>query len=90
MPKEISVAELEKKILEIEEITVVIRAPSDTRLKDYPFERKAAGNTTVSEWKDTRLNKVLEGKFEAVIIDGGHVPPHGRTKMDTLRKSYEK
>jgi predicted kinase len=87
--KLITVRELEAKILEREEIVVVIRAPATTQVEDYSYERKAAGNTTVTDYIDGRLKPCLGG-HEFTIINGDHTNPHGRTKLSTLRDSYEK
>lgn len=87
--KKITVRELEAKILEREEVVVVIRAPSSTVVGDYDYERKAAGNTTVTDYIEGRLKPCI-GNNEFAIINGDHTNPHGRTKLSTLRDSYEK
>lgn len=86
---QISVRELEAKILELEEIVVVIRAPTSTNVNDYEYERKAAGSTSVTDYVDGRLKPCI-GDLEFTIINGDHNSPHGRTKLNTLRESYEK
>jgi len=84
-----TVQALESKILELEEIVVKIRASSDTQVGDYNYERKAAGNATLTEWLEARI-KPLVGDKEVVVINGDYVTPHGRTKLSTLRDSYSK
>jgi hypothetical protein len=88
MSKKITVRELEAKILEKEEIVVVIRASAGTLVEDYPYARKAAGNTSVTDFSDGRLKESI-GDLEFAIVNGNHTSPHGRTKLSTLRESYE-
>lgn len=82
-----TVRELEAKILEIEEVVVVIRAAADTEVGEYRYERKAAGSTSVSDWGDQRLKPLLNG-LDFMIVNGSYTHPHGRTKMETLRNGY--
>ncbi|MHB1621156.1 MAG: hypothetical protein ACYCTY_14470 [Sulfuricella sp.] len=89
MTKKISVLELEEKILEKEEVVVKIRAPAGAEVDDYTYDRKAAGTTTVTDWIEGRI-RPLVGKYETVVINGGYTTPHGRTKLSTLRSSYER
>ena len=86
---EISVAEFEAKVFEKEEILIRIRAPSSAKVDDYNYSRKAAGSQSVTEWLEGRIKPNLKG-YEVTIIDGDYTQPHGRTKLDTLRASYEK
>lgn len=88
MPQ-ISVRDLEKRIFELEEVVLTIRAPSDAKVEDYCYERKAAGNTSVTDWLEGRVKPLLGG-YEVSIINGDYASPHGRTKLSTLRDSYEK
>jgi len=85
----ISVAEFEAKVLEKEEIVIRVRASSNAKVDDYNYSRKAAGNQSVTEWLEGRVKPCL-GDYEVTIIDGDYTQPHGRTKLDTLRGSYEK
>jgi len=80
--------EIEARIFELEEIVVVIRAPANLELGDYNFQRKAAGNTSVTEWIDARLAPAING-CEFRIVGGNFTAPHGRTRLDTLRAGYE-
>ena len=89
VPKKITVRELEAKVLELEEIVVTIRAPASTLVEDYPYERKAAGTSSVTDYLDGRLKPCI-GAHEVVIINGDHTHPHGRTKLSTLRDGYER
>jgi hypothetical protein len=85
----ISVKEFETKVLELEEIIIRVRAPSGTKVEDYDYERKAAGNQSTSDWLDCRI-KPLIGDHEVDVLDGNCATPHGRTKLETLRASYER
>ena len=87
--KKISVREFEAKVLEREEIVVVIRAPASALVSDYEYERKAAGTSSVTDYVEGRLKPCI-GEHEFTIINGDHSSPHGRTKLTKLRESYEK
>jgi hypothetical protein len=80
--------EIEQKIFDLEEIRVVIRAQSNTKLGNYNFDRKAAINASISEWLSSRVYPILDGN-EIVVVDGTGAIPHGRTKLAKLRESYE-
>lgn len=84
----ISVTDLERQIYEKEEIRVVVRASQNTEFAPYSYDRKAAINTSASDWYNTRLKPIIGENVDAVIIDGHGNIPHGRTKMDTIRNSY--
>jgi len=86
---QITVRAFEEKIFELEQVVLTIRAPSGEMVEDYPYERKAAGNTSVSDWLEGRI-KPLIGQKEVVITNGDYSVPHGRTKLSTLRDGYEK
>lgn len=88
MSQKITVREFEAKILEKEEIVLVVRAPADTFVNDYNYERKAAGNTSVKDFGEGRIKESI-GDLEFSIVNGNHTAPHGRTKLSTLRESYE-
>lgn len=87
--KQISVAEFEAKILEKEEVVIKIRAPVGAKVFDYGYERKAAGTQSVTDWIEGRIKPLLDG-YEFAIIDGAYSAPHGRTKLERLRNSYER
>jgi hypothetical protein len=86
---DISVSEFEAKVLEIEEIVIRVRASSSAKVLDYTYERKAAGNQTVADWLDGRIRPLIN-RLEVSVIGGDCTSPHGRTKLETLRSSYEK
>ncbi|MYF77398.1 MAG: hypothetical protein F4174_08770 [Acidobacteria bacterium] len=83
----VTVEALERQIQEREGISVIIRARSTEMVRAYSFQRAAPKNMSVSDFKELRLSEHV-GDFEAVIMDGSHRQPHGRTKLVTLRDSY--
>lgn len=84
-----NVGEFEKRVLEVEEVVIRVRANTSTDIGDFDYQRQAGGGTSVSDWLEKRINPLLNG-HEASIIDGGYARPHGRTLMKTLRSSYER
>lgn len=84
----VSASELERQIFDKEEIKVVIRTSRSTEFPPYDFQRKAALNTSVSEWMETRV-KPLVGDVEVEIIKGDGSTPHGRTNIEKVRNSYK-
>ena len=87
--KQVSVSTFEEQVEATEGITIVVRAPSDTLVNPYIYDRMAAGNSTVSEWIERRLRPAL-GNHEVKIIDGEHESPRRSTKkLETLRNSYK-
>jgi hypothetical protein len=81
--------EIEHRIYEKEEVRVVIRTPSDTDLAAYSYQRAAPGTMSVSEWLRSRIYGLTDD-LEVVVVDGNGAVPHGRTRMSTLRASYER
>ena len=82
--------DFEEKVQKVEDVVIRLRCSRDDLVEDYEFERKAPGNTSVSDWTESRINSRI-GNFDFDIIEGRtYQKPHGRTNMDTLRKSYEK
>lgn len=84
-----NVWEFEQAVYELEEVRIVVRAPWKKDLGDYGYERAASGNVSVTDWFNTRIGPALDNE-QVVIIDGNGAIPHGRTKMSTLRASYER
>lgn len=81
--------EFEKRVLEVEEVVIIVRANTNTDIGDFDYIRQAGGGTSVSDWLEKRIIPLLNG-HEVSIIDGGYARPHGRTLMKTLRASYER
>lgn len=78
--------EFEDKFWDVEGIVIVLRCPEDTEVSDYTYERAASGNTTLSELRRGRLS-ALEVPY--VIHNGEAEEPNGRTKLETIRNSYD-
>lgn len=84
-----TVDELEKRIFEVEEFRVVVRAPHSDKVGDYDFKRKADRGGSLTNWCRSRLEPLING-HEYIVLDGVCGVPHGRTKLETLRASYER
>lgn len=56
---DITASELERKIYELEEVRVIIRAGKNDQVQDYDYSRKAATNTSISEWLNTRVRPLF-------------------------------
>ena len=82
------VDEFERRVLELEEIVLRIRASVDTEVDDYDYERQASGGTSVTYWLQKRITPRLHG-LQYSIVDGRYQHPHGRTSLQRLRESYE-
>jgi hypothetical protein len=81
-------SQIETAVFKLEQIRIVVRAPTSTKLGDFDYDRKAANGSSVSEWIDTRLKPILNGHDVVVVNGTGHLP-HGKTRLDNLRKSYD-
>ncbi|PHR19263.1 MAG: hypothetical protein COA37_17690 [Hoeflea sp.] len=88
MPQ-ITVREFEEKVLAIEEIAILLRASTNELVEDYTYQKKASREASVTEWLDTRI-KPLIGDIQPAVIDGEYRQPHGRTRLERLRNSYDK
>lgn len=87
---EITASELERKIYELEEVRVVIRADKNEKFQDYNYTRKTASNTSISEWLANRIRPLLNADVQVDVIDGTGNNPHGRTNIENVRNSYVK
>ena len=85
----VPVLDFERHVLEIEDVLIVIRAPIDAQVKGYEYQRQCSGGISVKEWLENRIVSCL-GDYTCTVIDGHFQKPHGRTKMATLRASYER
>lgn len=86
--EKITASELERKIYELEEVRIVIRSSKETRFDDYNFTRKAATNTSISDWLNTRVRPLTGEDVQVDVIDGTGNNPHGRTNIENVRNSY--
>lgn len=79
--------EIEQAIYALEEVRIAIQAPTNIQMGDYVFQRKAAGNASITEWLQQRVLPLING-HGVTVVDGTGAIPHGRTKMENLRASY--
>lgn len=84
----VSASDLERQIYEKEEIKVVLRCKKNSSFDSYDYKRKAAANTSVKEWAETRLRPIIGDDTEFEIVNGAGQSPHGRTNIETVRNSY--
>ena len=84
----VSASDLERQIYEKEEIKVVLRCKKSCAFDSYDYKRKAASNTSIKDWAETRLCPIIGEDTEYEIINGAGQSPHGRTNIETVRNSY--
>jgi hypothetical protein len=84
-------SELEQAVFDLEEVRIVVRASpkDDLGPEVFDYDRKAAGNTSISDWLEQRIKPLTNG-HAVVVIDGTGALPHGRTRMEKLRDSYSR
>lgn len=87
----ITTREFEDKVRAIEDVTVVIRAPSGALVDDYNFQRCATGSSTIKDWIEARIKPRI-GAYECDVVTPDYVPstPHGKTKLSTIREQYSR
>lgn len=81
------VIELEAAVFDLEEVRIVIRASARTEVGNFEYARKAANNSSITEWLQQRIVPLLNG-YEVTVINGHGEIPHGRTRMERLRETY--
>ncbi|MCY4304370.1 MAG: hypothetical protein OXC62_06270 [Aestuariivita sp.] len=84
----ITIAEFESKVFEIEDIKLIMRGKISELVDDYPYERRASNNMSLNAYIETRI-KPLIGDFTSEIIDGTLRKAHGKSKLQTIRESYD-
>ena len=84
-----TVVQFENAVLRLEEIVIRIRASSNSQVENYDYQRQASGTTSVTEWLNTRILPKLGG-LDVSVMDGNSQETHGRTRLSTLRDSYER
>ena len=85
--EDVSVRDFEQAVYELEEVRIVVRASLRTKVAAYAYTRKAAGNTSVNDWLDSRIHPLIDGA-EVSVINGNGGIPHGRTKLENIRSGY--
>lgn len=91
-----TVANVERKIRRVEGFRVRVLhlrgvdVRSDrTGLPQYSYHRAAENEITVENWKATRFRPSYPG-FEVDVLDRRGNSVQGNTKLNTVRKSYER
>jgi hypothetical protein len=56
---------------------------------NYTFQKKAKDSMSVAEFKELRLGSYRQQDWDAEILLGDGSAAHGRTLLETVRKSYE-
>lgn len=82
----------EQEVFDKEEIRIVVRGSYRANVGDYEYERRAADNTSIASWLDTRIKPLLQVgdiHYEVVVVDGSGRIPHGKSKLSTVRGSYQ-
>lgn len=79
--------QLEQFVFDVEGIRLIIRLPWNAEVGEYAYQRRAAGNTSVTEWLNLRIAPLIGGAG-TVVVDGSGRVPHGRSHLDTVRNSY--
>jgi len=84
-----NVQELEDKVWEQDGVRIVIRAAAATNVvKPYDLKNAAQASWRVTEFIEKRI-KPCVGTLEVIAIEGNGEEPHGRTLLNSLRKSYK-
>jgi hypothetical protein len=81
------VKDFEQKILEIENIRLVIRANRNDEVGFINWDEPSDGNLRKNDWLHHRIEPLTRG-FEVSVIDGTGNIVHGSTRLRTLRASY--
>ncbi len=85
----LNVGESEDKVWKIETVRIVIRSPLAEIVRGYPYKRKARGKVGVTQFLKKRIAPKI-GDREVIVIGGNGKKPHGGTKLENLRVSYER
>ena len=56
--------------------------------RKYDYDRKAKGDMTVTEWKNTRFTNTYPG-FLCIVLNGDGSEAHGNSKLSSVRATYE-
>ncbi len=83
-----NVSDVENKAWSIDGIRIVIRAPENDNLKNYPHKNGAQANWSVTKYLESRIKPLL-GDREVVVLSGDGEQPHGRTLLNSVRDSYK-
>jgi hypothetical protein len=79
--------QIEDAVFAVEGIRIVVRASPNLELGDYRWQNAAAGNLRISEWRQNRLDQVLNGQDAVIVAGSGSLPP-AHTQLNTVRNTY--
>jgi hypothetical protein len=83
------IREPEDAVYALDEIGIVARAPRNEKIGDYNYERKAADNTSITEWLEQRIYPLIsDNRMRVEVVGGFGASPHGRTRLSVVRGSY--
>jgi hypothetical protein len=81
--------EFEHKVRAIDDLTVIVRAPRNTVIAaPFAWVNAAVASTRITKYGTNRLDPCL-GALEWSIVDGSGKEPHGGSRLDTVRASYQ-
>ncbi|HEX5512439.1 MAG TPA: hypothetical protein VFX41_12050 [Actinomycetales bacterium] len=85
---------IERRIAEIEgfEVRILRNGANAYGNLELPvhyrrYEKRAADNFTVAEWKDVRFRPIFAG-FDVQVLNGAGKAVPGQTTLRTVRQSY--
>ena len=81
------VKDFERRVFEVENIRLVIRANRDDVVGDIDWSEPSDGNWSKNDWFTRRIAPLTRG-FETAVINGKGDIVHGRTRLRTLRNTY--
>ncbi|GAC1433697.1 MAG: hypothetical protein NVSMB68_06250 [Thermoanaerobaculia bacterium] len=89
-----TIKRVENRIFKIEGFRVAIVWPDGTDVRsdkkgmpNYPFERAAADDITVEDWRQTRFRPHYPG-FDVEVLNRRRDVVAGNTKLKTVRDSF--
>lgn len=85
----IPLSQYERDFNEREGVVIIGRADKNTLVPKYPFERRASGSCSITNFINQRIKPYL-GDIDVEILDGNAIQPHGRTLLSTCRDTFEK
>jgi hypothetical protein len=82
------IAEFEQVLWDRDRVRVVIRAPAWQAVDAQGHTNAASETLSITEYIRVRVTDVI-GNYECVIVDGRGLIVHGRTKLGTVRATYQ-
>lgn len=79
--------DFEDKFYSVEGIVIVLRCDPAQEVANYEYIRAASGDATLAELRQGRL-AILDVPY--VIHNGDVVEPHGKTRLSSIRDSYNR